>query len=195
MFLNAAGEAASGRERAALEINEMKEPTTPEELSDLHKIRRRDPQRYLDIVNKWITADPKNTDAYFSRHFAWIDIGEPQRALEDLNRVIELEPDRMSLLSRGNVYRHLGEYQKALKDYDRGEALDPAAWQADVLGLLYQADTHARLGNEAAALACCARLPDDFWTPGLDGAPSGDKMQITEQLRRIAADAQRRQPS
>jgi tetratricopeptide (TPR) repeat protein len=170
---------------------QMKEPRTPEELSTLHKIRRADPQRYLNIVNRWIAENPKNTDAYFSRHFAWMDIGEPLRALDDLNRVIELEPDRMSLLSRGNVFRHLGEYRKALEDYNRGEALDPAAWQADVLGLLYQADTHARIGDDAAALACCARLPDDFWTPGLDSAPRGDKTQIAEQLRRLAADAQR----
>jgi len=34
-------------------------------------------------------------------------------------------------------------------------------------------------------------LPDDFWTPGLDGAPAGDKAQVAEQLRRIAAEARR----
>lgn len=185
---------ASVRNKTSRESDKtMKEPTTPEQLSALHKIRRADPQRYLNIVNQWIADNPKNTDAYYSRHFAWMDIGEPLRALDDLNKVIELEPDRMSLLSRGNVYRHLGQYRKALDDYGRGEAMDPAAWQADVLGLLYQADTHAQLGDEAAALAHCARLPDDFWTPGLDGAPSGDKTQVAEQLRRIAADARRRQ--
>jgi len=171
----------------------MNEPTTPEELSTLHEILRADPQRYLRIVNRWIVENPKNAGAYFSRHFVWMDFGEPQRALDDLNKVIALEPDRMSFLSRGNVYRHLGEYRKALDDYSRGEALDPATWQADVLGLLYQADAHARLGDEVSALAHCARLPDDFWTPGLSGAPAGDKTEVAKQLRRIAADAQRRQ--
>jgi tetratricopeptide (TPR) repeat protein len=172
----------------------MKEPTTPEELSALHKILRSDPQRYFGIVNQWILANPKNAGAYFSRHFAWMDVGEPQRALEDLNKAIELEPEpsSMSFLSRGDVYRHLGEYQKALEDYGRGEALDPALWEADVLGLLYQADTHARLGNEGAALAYCSRLPDGFWTPGLNGAPAGDKMQVADQLRQIAANVRRK---
>jgi tetratricopeptide (TPR) repeat protein len=170
----------------------MREPATPEELSALHNIRRSDPQRYLAIVNKWIADNQKNAGAYFSRHFAWMDIGEPEKALADLNTVIELEPEPMSFLSRGIVYRHLGEYQKALADYNRGEALDPARWQADVMGLLYQADAHARLGDEAAALAHCARLPDDFWTPGLNGAPAGNKTQIGEEFRRIAADARRR---
>jgi len=170
----------------------IKEPTTPEELLAMHKILRGDPQRYLRIVNQWILENPNNADAYFSRHFVWMDIGEPERALEDLNKLIELKPSSMSFLSRGGVYRHLGEYEKALKDYGRGEALDPALWEADVLGLLYQADAHARLGDEAAALAHCARLPDGFWTPGLNGAPAGNKTQIADQLRRVAAGARRK---
>jgi hypothetical protein len=67
-------------------------------------------------------------------------------------------------------------------------------WEKDIVfSLLYQADTHARLGNETAALACCARLPEDFWTPGIDGAPGGGKADIADALRRIAADARRKQ--
>jgi len=170
----------------------INEPTTPEELLALHKVLRNDPQRYLRIVSRWILNNTQSASAYFSRHFAWMDIGEPQLALQDLDKAIALEPCSMSFLSRGHVYRHLGEYQKALQDYSRGEAIDPARWQADVLGLLYQADTHARLGDEVAALAHCARLPDDFWTPGLNGAPTGDKTQVAEQLRSIAAHARRR---
>jgi tetratricopeptide (TPR) repeat protein len=118
-----------------------------------------------------------------------LEIGKPQRALEDLNKAIELEPTPIRFLARGQLYRRLGEYEKAIKDYDRGEAIDPALWQADVVGLLFQADTHARLGNETAALACCGRLPDDFWTPGFEGAPGGGKAEIADELRRRAAHA------
>ena len=174
----------------------MKEPTSPEEVLILHKLLRSDPQRYLRIVNEWIRDNTRNFNAYFSRHFAWMEIGEPQRALDDLNKVIELEsePDPMSFWSRGLVYRHLGEYEKALEDFDRGEAINPKRWEEDIVfGLLYQADTHARLGNEASALAYCARLPDDFWTPGVYGAPGGGKADIADKLRRIAADARRKQ--
>jgi tetratricopeptide (TPR) repeat protein len=177
------------------ETESIKQPTTPDELLMVHKILRSDPQRYLRIVTKWIDANPANCDAYFSRHFAWMRTGEPRRALEDLNKVIELEsaPDPITLMSRGEVYRHLGEYKKAVEDFDRAEAIDPTAWEEDIVfGLLYQADTHARLGNEAAALACCARLPDDFWTPGIEGAPRGGKAEIADALRRIAADARRK---
>lgn len=110
-------------------------------------------------------------------------------ALDDLNIVIELDPCPVSLFSRGEVYRHIGEYERALADFQRGEAIDPKDWQEGGFGPLYQADVHARLGNEAEALACCARLPDDFWTPGVDGTPAGGKAQIADTLRRMATDA------
>jgi tetratricopeptide (TPR) repeat protein len=170
----------------------MKEPTTSEEVLTLHKILRSDPQRYLSIVNSWIDENPENAHALFERHFAWMKIGEPRRALEDLNKVVELDPDMSAFFSRGLVHRHLGQYEQAREDFDRGEAIDPKQWENDVFGLYYQADTHARLGNEPAALACCARLPDDFWTPGIHSAPSGGKADIADKIRRIAADARRK---
>ncbi|HLI11294.1 MAG TPA: tetratricopeptide repeat protein [Alphaproteobacteria bacterium] len=172
----------------------MKEPTTPKELLELHKVLRSDTQRYLQIANEWIRRNPRNSHAYFSRHHAWMEMGEPNRTLEDMNKAIALEPDPISYLSRGEIYRHLGEYQKAIEDFDLGEQLDPKGWQEDVLGLLYRADCHARLGDEAAALAYCARLPDDFWTPGVYDAPAGSKAEIADELRRIAAKARGRGP-
>jgi tetratricopeptide (TPR) repeat protein len=174
------------------------EPTTPEELLAAHKILRADPQRYLRIVNEWISKNPANSEAYFSRHLAWMRVGEPRRALDDLNKVIgfEGEHEPMFFWSRGLVHRHLGQYEKALEDFDRGEAIDPKRWEEDVVfGLLYQADVHARVGDEAAALAYCARLPDNFWTPGVYGAPSGGKADIADKLRRIAAEARRKRDS
>src|SRR5262249_31369629 len=132
----------------------MREPETPDEILALHKLLRSDPQRYLRIVNRWIEEDPKNSSPYFSRHFVWLKLGEPQRALEDVNKVIELEPEPhpISFASRGDVYRHLGEYEKAIEDYNRAEAIDPKEWRDSAFGPFFQADTHAQLGNEAAAL-------------------------------------------
>lgn len=170
----------------------MKEPTSPEDVRAAQKLRRSDPQRYLQIVDQWLREDPRNSHAYFGRHIAWLNIGEPRRALEDLNKVIELDPDQGVFRSRGEVYRHIGDYENALADFKRGEAIDPVQWEADAFGLYYQADTYARVGNESAALACCARLPDDFWTPGIDSAPSGGKAEIADALRRVAAAARRK---
>jgi tetratricopeptide (TPR) repeat protein len=172
----------------------MKQPETPGQILAVHKLLRSDPQQYLQIVNKWIDQNPKNAHAYFDRHFAWMHMGEPLRALDDLNKAIELggETEPMSFLSRGQVYRHLGKYEKALEDYNRGEAINPTQWREDAFGPFFQADTYARLGNEAAALERCACLPNDFWTPGLNGAPGGGKAQIADKLRRIAGEARRK---
>jgi hypothetical protein len=41
----------------------MKEPTTPEEVKVLHKLLRSDPQRFLEVVNGWISENPLNPDA------------------------------------------------------------------------------------------------------------------------------------
>ena len=65
----------------------MKEPTTPEEVKVLHNLLRSDPQHYLQIVNEWIADNPGNSHAYFGRHFAWLELGDPRRALDDLNVV------------------------------------------------------------------------------------------------------------
>jgi tetratricopeptide (TPR) repeat protein len=170
----------------------MKEPTTPEEVKVLHNLLRSDPQHYLQIVNKWIEENPRNSHAYFDRHMAWMKLGEPQRALADLDMVIQLDPEPVAFWARGEVYRRIGEYEKALEDLDRAEAIDPAQWTEDAFGLVVHADCHARLGNETAALAYCARLPDGFWTGSIEGAPGGSKAEIAEKLRLIAADAQGR---
>jgi tetratricopeptide (TPR) repeat protein len=114
-------------------------------------------------------------------------LGDPQRALDDINKTIELEPEPVAFTMRGEVYRFLGEYQKAVTGFAHAEALDPDDWQDNGFALLYQADAHAHLGNEAAALACC-----DFWTPGMNDTPPGGKAEIAQKLREIAAAARRR---
>lgn len=172
----------------------MDEPTTPEEVLQMHKILKTDPHRYIEIVNGWICKNPMNANAFFDRHYGWINLGQPLRALADLNKNIEMDPAPVAYSSRGEVYRQLGDYEKALADYGRAESMNPEEWQEDGFGLLFQADAHARLGNEHEALAHCARLKDDFWTPGLRGAPAGGKLAIAEELRRLAADARQNRP-
>jgi tetratricopeptide (TPR) repeat protein len=171
----------------------MQEPESAEEVFALHRLRRADPQRFLEIVNEWLQENPQNFRAYFRRHFVWSKVGEPRQALDDLNKVVELAPTQPHLCARGMVYRQLGEHENALADFRRGEALDSKEWQDAAITLLFQADSHARVGDEANALDCCARLPNDFWTPGFDGAPGGDKVDIAVELRHIAADARRKQ--
>jgi tetratricopeptide (TPR) repeat protein len=96
----------------------MKEPTTPEEVMVLHKLLRTDPRRYLQIVNGWIHENPANSHAYFDRHLAWMKLGDSQRALEDLNKVIQLDPEPRSIPFSGRsvpAYRRLRESAGGLR--------------------------------------------------------------------------------
>jgi tetratricopeptide (TPR) repeat protein len=167
----------------------MKEPTTEQEVLALHELRSSDPLRYIQIANEWIRKKPHNADAYYGRHIAWKKLGELNRALDDINKSIELEPDPISYTSRAQVYRQMGDHKKAIEDYASVKSAHPTLWQENWLALLYQADSYAHLGNEYAALACWKLLPDDIWTPGPNGAPRGDKSEIRDELCRIAADA------
>jgi tetratricopeptide (TPR) repeat protein len=83
----------------------MKEPTTAEEVKVLHNLLRSDQQHYLQIVNKWIEENPRNSHAYYDRHMAWMKLGEPQRALADLDTAIRLDPRPVRFWARGDVYR------------------------------------------------------------------------------------------
>lgn len=121
----------------------VQEPTTPEEMLDMHKIPRKDTQRYLQIVNDSIRENPDNPYSYYSRHLGWMRVGEPRRALDDLGTSIALAPRQRAFEARAGVHRHLGEYEAALQDYQRGEALDAASY-AEGFSLLFQADCHAR---------------------------------------------------
>jgi tetratricopeptide (TPR) repeat protein len=168
----------------------MKEELSPDELSELHQLRRADPRRFLEVMDEWLRENPKNFRPYITRHFVWSDLGQPRRALDDLDRAIELAPSQGAFCARGRIYRQLGEHANALADFKRGEAINPKEWKRQGITILYEADSYAHLGDEVRALDCCSRLPDDFWTPGLDGAPGGGKAEIVAELRRIAAEAQ-----
>jgi tetratricopeptide (TPR) repeat protein len=171
----------------------MRHPKSSEEARDLLKLKRSDIGRYMDVVNKWIADDPRDAMAYFDRHSGWMALGRPKEALADLDRAIELDPTPMDYLARGDVHRELGDLASALADYSTAEALmTPKAWDTMGLGLIRQAMCHAGLGDHAAALACCARMPDDLHTPGLHGAPAGGKAEIAAEALRIAAQARRR---
>ncbi len=164
------------------------------DLVENHGLLRTDPEYYLALVNAFVLQNPSNPDGYFSRHQAWMNLGRPDLALEDLNKSLSLEPHHVTLRSRGNVFRSMGRYAEAIEDFDRAEALDPVAWR-EAYGPLFRADCHARLGNEAAALSDCDKLSSDHWTTGVRGAPAGTKAEVIAQIRRLAAAGKREQDS
>jgi tetratricopeptide (TPR) repeat protein len=165
----------------------LKPPTTPEEVHALHKLSKADPGSVVQITTDWIATDPSDSHAYYDRHTAWLRLGKAERAMADLNEAFRLAPSQSVLWARGDLHRQVGDYEHAAEDYASAEALDPEKWAEDAFPLIYQADVYARLGDEASALACCSRLPDDFWTPGHNDLPSGGKAEIAAELKRRAS--------
>ncbi len=63
--------------------------------------------------------------AYNNRGNAYNDLGEHQRAIEDLNEAIRLDPKlAMAYNNRGISYGNLGEHQRAIEDYDEALRLE-----------------------------------------------------------------------
>ena len=162
---------------------------TPEENMRRHQLLCSDPQRYLEMMNTIIAENPSDSHEYFARSHAWFMLGKQEAAIGDMDRSLALEDHYIVRLSRGNLLMELGRYREALKDYNRSEAMAPERWQ-DAWGPVYRADCHARLGDDTAALADCALLPEDgFIYPGLHGSPIGTKTEVIAEIRRRAAAA------
>ena len=53
-----------------------------------------------------------------------------ERALEDLNRAVELEPSQANYFQRAATYQALGQHKRALADLDEVIALRPDGSQA-----------------------------------------------------------------
>jgi tetratricopeptide (TPR) repeat protein len=157
-----------------------------EELEAQLQLLLADPESYIALKTNEICRNPGDSHAYFSRHQGWLRLGNLDQAPADISASIALDQQPISYLCRGQILCRLGRHRAALEDFDRAEKLDPAGWP-DLWGPLHQADCHSRLGNEAEALAACAKLKDDHWTPGFDGAPAGSKQDVIAEVRRRLA--------
>ncbi len=162
---------------------------TYEDLETQFDMLRREPEKFLELANDFLSDNPEHAGGYFSRHFAWQRLGESQRALDDLDISLRLEPHPTTYRTKGRILYKMKQYQAAIEAFNASRSMDPQAWM-DAYGPLFRADCHARLGNEAAALADCALLKDDHFLPhGLFGTPRGNKEEVIAEIRRRAAAA------
>jgi tetratricopeptide (TPR) repeat protein len=170
------------------EPNIMTDEITHDDVARQFHLLRSDTQKYLKLTNALVEGNPQDADAYFIRHQAWSRLGQLHLALADLDASLAFENHHTTHRARGLVLHRLGRYREAVDAYDRSEQIDPMAWKGG-FGPLLRADSYARLGDEAAALADCDTLPDDHWTPGLFDMPAGYKQEVAAELRRRAAAA------
>ena len=63
---------------------------------------------------------------YYGRADMYMQLGHLQRAIQDYDKAIQLDPDLSSTYhDRAGAYYYLGQYQRAIQDYDKAIQLDP----------------------------------------------------------------------
>ena len=83
---------------------------------------------YTKALEKWSYSDgyENKAIAYYSRGLAYYDKGEYDRAIEDYNKAIELNPEyTYAYNNRGLAYYNKGEYERAKNDFEKAMELDP----------------------------------------------------------------------
>lgn len=70
--------------------------------------------------------EPGNTAVYFQRAIAWIKLNQKDRAIEDFNKVLELDPyNALTYYNRAILKAEAGDLKGALSDFDRVVSLNP----------------------------------------------------------------------
>ncbi len=76
----------------------------------------------IEGCTAYIAENPQRTSnlarAYTWRGIAYKDLGESDRAIEDLSQAIGIEPSVSAFTARGNAYFRKGDYERALSDYE-----------------------------------------------------------------------------
>ncbi len=159
---------------------------------------KREPERYLALVESRIAGNPDNPHNYFAKQDTLHWLGRYAEALEALDRGIAMddEPSRSWFQARGELLMKLGRFEEALADLDKAHDLDEVGW-TETFAPLVRATCHAQLGHLDAALADCATLPDDHWTPGLGRGllPKGNKAEVVAALTALAIEARGTPPT
>lgn len=108
-------------------------------------------EKALELYSEAIRLDPKATLAFLGRGILLASRKRAyERAIEDLNKVLVLEPDNvLALIRRGAAFGELGETGRGLVDLDRAVALAPNSSQA----YFYRGLIHSRRNEAAAALS------------------------------------------
>jgi tetratricopeptide (TPR) repeat protein len=155
------------------------------ELEEAGRCLRKNPRRALAICDKYLASHPNDDTALFRRFQAFDMLGEFQKALADINRVIDIKPDFAGYSCRGMLLRKLGDHAAAVADFTRSREADGKTWR-ESFDPHFRADSLARLGRLDEALADCAHIRDDHWMPGVLGLPRGNKAEFIAEIKRRA---------
>jgi tetratricopeptide (TPR) repeat protein len=80
----------------------------------------------ITLSNHALQVTKDNYMAYNNRGSAYDELGQYQRAIEDLNKSILLKPNyNLAYCNRGTAYAGLGQYQRAVEDFNKAIHLKP----------------------------------------------------------------------
>lgn len=111
---------------------------------------RLDQEDYAAVIadcGEALKRDSRIAVAYTMRARALRQTGNLGRALEDLNRAVELAPDESNYFQRASTFQLLGQHKQALADLDEVIALKPDSPQ----GYFARAQSRRAMGDVAGA--------------------------------------------
>lgn len=83
-------------------------------------------QNSITLWSYEIKLFPDVSLAYYSRGLAYYKLNNYQKALEDLNKTIEIDPQYMNVYyDRGVVYQDVGNYREAMNNYSKAIEINP----------------------------------------------------------------------
>lgn len=96
----------------------------------------RDEQEFARAIDSYTVAlklNPGHVRAYLERgNLLWREMGQPHRAVEDFDRVLELRPGwPVAFFCRAMAYQSAGEHSSAIRDLNRYLETGDKEWQGE----------------------------------------------------------------
>ena len=79
----------------------------------------------LQDLDKAISLDATHYRSWQRRAVSHLGIGEPDQALADVERALEIRPTALSYYTRSRVFQSLGDSEHAKSDLERAQQRDP----------------------------------------------------------------------
>ena len=144
----------------------------------------------LKKINRLISVNDKNADAYFNRGWLYEYKGDLQLAEKDYSKAIELDrKNKDAYYNRGLLYTKLKKYEQAIKDFSEVMKLDANA--ADALcnrgsAQLQMGRIDLALADFDAGLKIKPGDPDLLYNRGLAFLAKGSKPKAMEDFNKAA---------
>jgi len=81
---------------------------------------------FMEKLDEAIRLNPQYAWAYINRGFAYGNLGQYERAIQDFDEAIRINPQyALDYNNRGNAYGNLGQHEKAIHDFDEAIRINP----------------------------------------------------------------------